>query len=48
MNKKEKKNKLKKESKSIFNILIPDHLKRTRKNSEWCKTGTFPSNPNKK
>lgn len=48
MNKKDEKNKLKKESKSILNILIPDHLRKVNKNSDWCKTGKIPSKFGKK
>jgi hypothetical protein len=33
------KKKIKKQSKSILKVLIPDHLKRTNDNSEWCGTG---------
>lgn len=32
------KQKVKKQSKSVLKALIPDHVKRTTDNSEWCGT----------
>lgn len=33
------KKKVKQKSKSVLKVLIPDHVKRTTDNSEWCGTG---------